>query len=157
MIPNHKRAACCLLAILCMPAVAQTQSHQSGFTPFGNSFQALLEGNWQSCKEPDGYYGERVYDYTAREPKFELHMGPNHEFAIFQGIQEEHRGHDWSGNLLNTAKKPLNYSVSRDLTKQTWQIPKLNVILTVTWAGGSYTDCESWFVLLTPLSTTDSR
>jgi hypothetical protein len=35
--------------------------------------------------------------------------------------------------------------------KQRWDIPSLNLAFTVTLAGGSRTDCESWFVLLEPL------
>lgn len=38
--------------------------------------------------------------------------------------------------------------------KQHWDIPSLNVALTVTMAGGSRSDCESWFILLEPLETT---
>ena len=51
------------------------------FRSFSDHTRALLEGNWQSCREGDGQYGERVYDgkWTGLEP-FELHMGPYHEF-----------------------------------------------------------------------------
>jgi hypothetical protein len=29
---------------------------------FSDHTRAMLEGNWQSCRETDGQYGERVYD-----------------------------------------------------------------------------------------------
>src|SRR4051794_15559045 len=62
------------------------------FRPFSDHKTALLEGNWQSCREADGRYAERVYDgkWVGLAP-FELHMGPYHEFALYRGIQDEHR------------------------------------------------------------------
>ena len=45
-----------LAAILgAAPAFAQ-------FVSTGERLRALLEGNWQSCREHDGKYSERVYD-----------------------------------------------------------------------------------------------
>ncbi len=38
--------------------------------------------------------------------------------------------------------------------KQSWEIPSLNLALTATLAGGSRTDCESWYLLLEPLEKT---
>ena len=38
------------------PAAAQL------FRPFSNDTRNILEGNWQSCREGDGQYSERVYD-----------------------------------------------------------------------------------------------
>jgi hypothetical protein len=40
---------------------------------------------------------------------------------------------------------------------QRWEVPSLGVALTVTLAGGSRTDCESWFVVLEPLKETFPR
>src|SRR2546426_410351 len=34
------------------------------FTSFNDRSRAMLEGHWQSCREADGQYGERVYDGT---------------------------------------------------------------------------------------------
>ena len=46
----------------------------------------ILEGNWQSCRERDGQYTERVYDHVVNGVgQFEVHMGPRREFAIFTG------------------------------------------------------------------------
>jgi hypothetical protein len=75
-----------------MGAVAFARSAQ--FTPFSDHSRAILEGNWQSCRETDGQYAERIYD--TRLPgigPIELHMGPYHEFALFRGIQDAHRDH----------------------------------------------------------------
>jgi hypothetical protein len=106
--------------------------------------QALLEGNWQSCRESDGQYAERVYDgrWTGIEP-FELHMGPYHEFALFRGIQEDHRAHDSRENLL----RPYTVELVGNNAKHAWDISGLH--LEVVLAGGSREDCESWFVTLT--------
>src|SRR5437899_9151894 len=71
------------------------------FTSYNDRTRAMLEGNWQSCRESDGKYAERIYD--GKLPglgPFELHMGPYHEFALFRGVQDEHRDHASSDNLL---------------------------------------------------------
>ena len=67
----------------------------------GNSHN-ILEGNWQSCQETStGGYAERVYDHVVNGvPQFEVHLGPRREFAIFTGVQDEHREHDSDANLL---------------------------------------------------------
>lgn len=126
------------------PAAAQ-------FTPFSHDSRNILEGNWQSCRDRDGQYSERVYDHVVNGVgKFEVHMGPRREFAMFKGIQDEHREHDAPENLL----KPFRVPMESGRAKQHWDIPSLNVSFTVTMAGGSRTDCESWFILLEPLEKT---
>ena len=52
-------------------------AHAQLFRPFSDHRTTLIEGNWQSCREADGTYAERVYDGNwAGLPKFEFHMGP---------------------------------------------------------------------------------
>ena len=121
------------------------------FRAFSDHTRALLEGNWQSCREGDGQYGERVYDgkWTGLEP-FELHMGPYHEFALFRGIQDDHRAHASSDNLL----RPFNVEIRANAARQTWDAGGLR--LEVTLAGGSREDCESWYVTLTRPDTASS-
>jgi hypothetical protein len=125
---------------------ATTLSSAQLFRPFTDRTraEALLEGNWQSCRESDGQYAERVYDgrWTGIEP-FELHMGPYHEFALFRGIQEAHREHDAPGNLL----KPYRIDLVGNNAKQVWDVNGLR--LEVVLAGGSREECESWFLTLT--------
>jgi len=113
------------------------------FRPFSDHTRALLEGNWQSCREGDGQYGERVYDgkWAGLAP-FELHLGPYHEFALFRGIQDEHRDHTSADNLL----KPFNVELRGNSAKRTWNVEGLH--LEVALAGGSREECESWFVTL---------
>ncbi len=123
---------------------AATLGYAQLFRPFTDRSRALLEGNWQSCRESDGQYAERVYDgrWPGMEP-FELHLGPYHEFALFRGVQDEHRDHDSSANLL----KPHTVELVSNNAKRTWEVDGLR--LEVVLAGGSREDCESWFVTLT--------
>ena len=122
------------------------------FRPFTDRTRAMLEGNWQSCREADGQYAERVYDGKwAGVGDFELHMGPYHEFALFRGIQEAHRDHASPENLL----KPYNVEIVANRAKQSWDVSGLH--LEVALAGGSREDCESWFVLLRRTNTSSSH
>ena len=138
-----------LCAAAALGAAAAPQVSQ--FTPFSNDVRNILEGNWQSCRESDGQYGERVYDHvTGPGGVFELHMGPRREFALFSGVQDAHRDHDAPENLL----KPYRVPLEAGRAKQRWEIPSMNLVLTATLAGGSRTDCESWFIVLSPLEKT---
>ncbi len=99
----------------------------------------------------DGQYSERVYDHMVNgEGKFEVHMGPRREFAIFTGVQDAHRDHDSQDNLL----KPYRVAFEAGRARQKWDIASLNLRFTVTLAGGSRTDCESWYILLERLEKT---
>ena len=137
-------AAAVVTSVGVRPAEAQ-------FTPLSHDTRNILEGNWQSCRERDGLYSERVYDHAVSGvSKFEVHLGPRREFAIFKGVQEAHREHDSPDNLL----KPYRVVMDLGRAKQRWEIPALNLVFTVTLAGGSRTDCESWYILLEPLEKT---
>lgn len=118
------------------------------FTSFAHDSRNILEGSWQSCREDDGRYSERVYDHVVGNGgRFEVHLGPRDEFAIFTGVQDEHREHSSPDNLL----KPYRVPNEGGRAKQRWTIPSLGLAFTATLAGGSRADCESWFVLLEPL------
>ena len=130
---------------------ASVQPQRLSSRPFSHDPRNILEGNWQSCRERDGQYTERVYDHVVNGVgKFEVHMGPRREFAIFKGVQDAHRDHDSPDNLL----KPFRVVLEAGRAKQRWEIPSLNLAFTVTLAGGSRTDCESWYILLEPLEKT---
>jgi len=127
--------------VLARPAPAQ-------FTSYSRSSRNILEGNWQSCREFDGRYSERIYDHLVNGvAKFEVHMGPRREFAIFEGVQDEHRDHGSPENFL----KPYRLDIEGGLVRHEWKIPSLNLVFTATLAGGSRGDCESWYILLAPL------
>jgi len=145
------RRACLFICVLAGSAAASAAQGISQFTPFSSDSRKILDGSWWSCRESDGQYGERVYDHVVNGVgKFEVHRGPRREFAIFKGVQDEHRDHDSPDNLL----KPYRVPMEGGRAKQRWEIPTLNLAFTVALAGGSHTDCESWFIVLEPLDTT---
>lgn len=125
---------------LCVGAAGRSHAQ---FTSLTDHKTAMLEGNWQSCREEGGGYSERVYDgkWPGLEP-FELHMGPYHEFALFHGIQDAHRDHSSPENLL----RPFNIELVGNSAHQSWDVA--GVHLDVTLAGGSREQCESWYVTL---------
>jgi hypothetical protein len=126
--------ACCLG----LAALGRAQ-----FTSLSDRSRSMLEGNWQSCRETDGQYSERVYDGKwAGVSPFELHMGPHHEFALFRGIQDGHRDHNSPENLL----RPFNIGLRGHSTRHSWDVARLH--LEVAVAGGSREECESWYVTL---------
>ena len=131
-------------ALLFAPSRAAAQEWIS----YNSDPKNILEGNWQSCQQPDGQYGEKIYDhYVNSVPQFEVHLGPRREFAIFKGVQEEHREHHEPENLL----KPYRVMMEGSRARQRWDIPSLNLSFTVSLGGGSTMDCESWYIVLSPL------
>ena len=151
-VPKRQNQLTAVAAGVCMAAMlAASPAAGQLFRPFNSDSRNILEGNWQSCREADGRYAERVYDHVVNGVgKFEVHMGPRFEFAIFKGVQDEHRDHDSDENLL----KPYRVPMTAGRAKHHWDIPSLNLSFTVTLAGGSRTDCESWFILLEPFEKT---
>jgi hypothetical protein len=141
-----------LLIALVMLAVPGNQPVQAQFVSTSSNPRNILEGNWQSCQEIyGGAYSERVYDHVVNGVgQFEVHMGPRREFAIFKGVQDEHREHTSPDNLL----KPYRVAMQGTRARQRWEIPSLNLAFSVTLGGGARTDCESWFIVLSPLEKT---
>ena len=135
------------LGLVGISALAAGPAPAQSFRSFSSSSRNLLEGNWQSCREDDGRYAERVFDHVVGGTPFEVHLGPRREFAIFQGVQDEHRDHGAPGNLL----KPFAVEMEGGRAKQRWEIPSLHLTFTATLAGGSRTECESWYIVLEPL------
>src|SRR5262245_30728712 len=83
------------LGLILVPRVAMPQ-----YTSFLHDPRNILEGSWQSCREADGRYTERVYDHVVNGAgQFEVHLGPGNEFAMFTGVQPEHRDHASPDNL----------------------------------------------------------
>jgi hypothetical protein len=118
------------------------------FISYSSSPRTILEGNWQSCPDRGGRYAERVYDHVVnRVGQYEVHLGPRREFALFVGVQDEHRDHESPDNLL----RPFRVTMEGNRARQRWEIPSLKLAFTVAMGGGSRTDCESWYILLEPL------
>ncbi len=140
-------AATCGAALIALAATGRQD--RSGFTDLSDHTRTILEGNWQSCRLPDGGYGERIYDgSTPGLGRFELHLGPHHEFSLFRGVQADHRDHGATGNLL----RPHLVEVAANHAHQVWQTAGLR--LEVSLAGGSDEDCESWWVDLRRIDST---
>jgi hypothetical protein len=138
-------------AVVCSLGIASIARAQL-FRPFSDRKTALLEGNWQSCREANGQYAERVYDGRwSGLPPFELHMGPYHDFALYRGIQDDHRDHNSPDNLL----KPHTVEIRANAARHTWDVDGLR--LEVALSGGSREDCESWYVTLKRLDSTVSH
>ena len=145
------RATWLLTGVFALAGLLAARPAAPQFTSFTHGSRNILEGNWQSCREADGRYSERVYDHVVNGVgRFEVHLGPRRDFAIFKGVQEEHRDHDSADNLL----KPHIVQLEGGRAKHRWEIPSLNLAFTVTLAGGSRMDCESWFIVLEPLEKT---
>jgi hypothetical protein len=139
--------ACTVAALICLPA----RSTSAQWISYSSNPRNILEGSWQSCLDQSGRYAERVYDHVVNGVGlFEVHLGPRREFAIFRSVQDQHREHDSPDNLL----KPYRVLMEGGRARQHWEIPALNIRLTVTLAGGSFSDCESWYVVLEPLGKT---
>ena len=136
--------ACAMAAV----ALAAPRPAGAQWISYNSNPRNILEGNWQSCQEAGGRYAERVYDHVVNGVgQFEVHLGPRREFAIFQGVQDQHRDHNSPDNLL----KPFRVAMEGTRARQRWEVPELKLAFTVTLGGGSTTDCESWYILLEPL------
>ena len=145
------RAFCLAGAIGVLVLSVPRPSSAGQWISYSSDPRNILEGSWQSCLDRSGRYTERVYDHVvAGVGQYEVHLGPRREFAIFQGVQDEHRDHESPDNLL----KPFRVLMEGTRAKQHWDVPSLKLSFTVTLAGGSTTDCESWFIILAPLDKT---
>lgn len=135
-------------ALVALCTAGQASVHAQ-FVSQPSSPRNVLEGNWQSCQIPyGGPYDEQVYDHVVNgEGQYEVHLGPRREFAIFLGVQDQHRDHTSVDNLLQPFRVPADGVRGH----HRWEIPTLNLAFTVTLGGGGRTDCESWYILLEPL------
>lgn len=116
----------------------------SNWTHFGSANpRVILNGNWQSCSEDDGTFGERIWDYVSKDEwKFEFHMGPHHEFALYRERQADEHDHSDALNQL----VPHDVWLVGNRAKHTWELPDVRV--SVVLAGGSLDRCESFYVTI---------
>ena len=140
-------ASALVLVALMAPGAATAQ-----WISYSSNPRNILEGNWQSCQEANGLYSERVYDHVVNGVgQFEVHLGPQYEFAVFEGVQAAHRDHGSQANLL----KPFRVSMDNTYRAgRNWELPLLKLKLSVRLGGGSTAACESWYILLEPLEKT---
>lgn len=117
----------------------------------------ILSGNWQSCADSHGEYvgfGERIVDhYVNGKFKWEFHMGPEDEFALFNTQHEFETGDAHSGkdNLLGPVFRVNDANGYR--SSRQWNVPKLNLWISIVRAGESDNRevCYSYFVLVKKL------
>ncbi len=149
--PSALRVFLLAVAVCAMSLLPPAPAAAQEWISYSSNPRHILEGNWQSCMDRSGRYAERVYDHVVNGvAQFEVHLGPRREFAIFQGVQDEHREHATMDNLL----KPFRVPSEGNRARQRWEVPLLNLVFTVSLGGGSTTDCESWYILLEPLEKT---
>lgn len=122
-----------------MPALLYWVLVLAQYTPFHGHARYLLEGNWQSCRDETGQYMERIYDQP--QLGLEVHLGPADEFAVFRGIQEDHRPHGSPENLLYP-----EYRVRGG--QHRWELD--DAVFEVMRAGGSRRACRSYWITLEP-------
>lgn len=110
-----------------------------------------LHGSWQSCRDSDGVYGERVYDhYRSGRHEWSLHLGPRDEFALYQGFGPDGDDHTHDSlNLLAPAYHANDVATWRG--KRTWSVPSLRLLVNVVQAGGSRDECDSFIILVETL------
>jgi hypothetical protein len=102
----------------------------------------LHQGSWQSCD-----HAERVLEHRkAGRLLWELHLGPDDEFALYkgEGPDGEDHTHDGPDNLLGPSYHVLDFSTYR--ADRTWTVPALHLQVNVVRAGGSRDECMSWWV-----------
>ncbi len=112
------------------------------FRPFAipNDTQVVLNGNWQSCREDDGF-AERIYPYLVNGAfKWEFHFGPYHEFGLYVAEQPDEHDHRDELNLLAP-----NYTAETGRNMER-DVPSLKLHVSVHAGGGSRDDCESYYV-----------
>lgn len=124
--------------------------------------RAILQGNWQSCREEDGAYAERVYEHRKLVMlkdrsvmwiiDWEFHMGPYHEFALYNSLPTEH-DHFTPLNLLGS--QPV-VETEYGRGRRQWRVcvencnrsrvNQVNLWVSIILAGGSRNDCESFLI-----------
>ena len=108
----------------------------------------ILNGVWASCREDDGQFGERIWDYVVDNNSkwvFEFHMGPYHEFALYRTKQDDEHNHSDDSNEL----KPYDVIVEQFRANQTWDLQDVRINVVLTGGSRDIADrCEQFFVTI---------
>lgn len=128
----------------------------------------ILHGNWQSCREANGF-GEQIYEHTTVRGSrvihdWDFHLGPYHEFALYR--RESDPILDWLTHDDGVSPMPDHFHSEKNLLsgthevnsdynrgRRTWTVPSLGLWVNVVMAGGSRTDCESFVILVKKLGS----
>lgn len=104
----------------------------------------LHQGTWQSCDGEErtlehwGFKGRRYVEL------WELHMGPQDEFALYDRWVDGDHAHDTPDNLLGEYYH-INALPTMRGARQ-WSVPSLRLWLSIVRAGGSREECESYYI-----------
>jgi hypothetical protein len=122
-------------------------------TTLADGRNVVLAGTWQSCRDVDGTYAERVYEQRVNGVfQWEFHMGPYHEFAFYRIPQPDEHDHTDSGNLLHTDPNSTDDYQARPSVLNSfrvlgeWVLPHDHLKITVVAAGGSLDLCEAFVI-----------
>ena len=97
-----------LAGVLLALTLLTPRATEAQWISYSSNPRNILEGSWQSCLDQTGRYTERVYDHVVNGVGlFEVHLGPRREFAIFKGVQDQHREHESPENLLKPFRVPM--------------------------------------------------
>ena len=89
----------------------------------------ILEGNWQSCREADGRYSERVYDHVVNGVgQFEVHMGPRTRVRDLQGragrAPRSRVAGEPAASRTGSTSKATSPATSGRSRRSTWSSPR---------------------------------
>jgi len=115
-----------------------------------NDTRVILNGVWQSCRETEGGYAERIYEYRILgKYQWEFHMGPYHEFGLYRQPQPDDHQHDTPSNLLKPDYHIIPHVWNSNLIDNDWNVPTLKLTVSAHAAGGSLDDCETVIIRIT--------
>ena len=101
----------------------------------------LHQGSWQSCDNAERVLQHSVLGHVV----WELHLGPGNEFALFNHeVPDEEDEHSSKENLLAPDMWVTSDGTWRG--KRNWNIPSLRLWVSITAAGGSREECQSFYV-----------
>lgn len=99
----------------------------------------LHQGSWQSCD-----HEERVLEHRVNgQLLWEMHLGPDDEFALYRTSVDGEHDHASSENLLGSA---FHYEAMQSRSGRTWTVLALRLWINVVRAGGSRDECQAYWV-----------
>ena len=123
------------------------------FTSFSHDPRNILEGNWQSCREGDGRYTERVYDHVVN--------GVGAVRSAPRTAATSSRSSRASRTSTAITRRPTiccsrtRCAMEGGRARQRWEIPSLEPgVHGERSPAARARDCDSWFIVLEPLTRT---
>jgi hypothetical protein len=143
--------ALALHRVVCVDGrAAGAQRRSSLLHAFHHDPRKILEGNWYSCRESDGSTASASTTTSST-------AAASSKCTSARAASSRSSRACRTRTAITNRPTTLQAVPRRDghgRAKQRWEIPSLNLAFTVTLAGGSRTDCESWFIVLEPIEKT---